>query len=120
MRIYQAADGRWILWTGSEKIYFDTQMEALEAMAKIDLAKAIVYQVQRLAPVMDEGADVLQEYFDSGVTFTDDDVAALGVTAAQVTACLTLLENAGKFFSGTTPTNAAYRTTINSVRRAKL
>ena len=118
MRIYQAADGRWILWTGSEKIYFDTQMEALEAMAKIDLAKAIVYQAQRLALVMDEGPDVLQEYFDSGVTFTDDDVAALGVTAAQVTACTTLLENVGKFFGGTDPVNAVYRTTVNAVQRA--
>ena len=120
MRIYQAADGRWILWTGSEKIYFDTQMEALEAMAKIDLAKAIIYQVQTLAKPMDESSDVLQEYFDSGITFTDGDVEALGITAAQVTACSTLLENVGKFFSGTTPTNAAYRTTINSVRRVKL
>ena len=118
MRIYQAANGRWILWTGSEKIYFDTQGEAIQAMAKIDLAKAIIYQVQTLAKPMDESSDVLQEYFDSGITFTDGDVEALGITAAQVTACTTLLENVGKFFGGTEPVNAVYRTTVNAVRRA--
>lgn len=117
MYIYQAANGQWILWTGNEKIYFATQAEALQVMSKIDLAKAIIFQAQLLARPMDEGADVLQEYFDSGVTFTDEDVAALGITAAQVTACLTLIENAGKFFTGNNPTNAAYRATINAVRR---
>jgi len=117
MRIYQAADGWWILWTGEEKIYFDTEMEAKQTMEKLELAKAIIYQTQLHARIMDENPDVLQEYFDAGVTFTDEDVAPLGVTAAQVTACLTLLENAGKFYAGNTPANAAYRVTVNAVRR---
>ena len=86
-------------------------------MSKLELAKAILYQTQLHVRAMDENPDVLQEYFDSGVTFTDSDVADLGITAADVTACLTFLENAGKFYGGTTPTNAAYRVTINSVRR---
>jgi len=118
MRIYQDALGGWILWTGSEKLHFDTEMEAKIAMNKTELAKAIVYQAQLLAKPLDEGADVLQEYFDSGVTFTDADVAALGVTAAQVVSCLTLLENFGKFCAGNNPAHAAYRVTVNAVRRA--
>ena len=86
---------------------------------KIELARAIVAQAQQLAPVMDGAPDVVQEYFDSGITFADDDVAALGLTAAQVVACITMLENANKFFSGGNPTNAQYRVNINAVRRAK-
>jgi len=117
MRIYQAADGRQILWDGKSKTYFNTQMEVLQAMVKIELAKTILRQAQRQAEVMDEAPDVLQEYFDSGETFVDEDVAALGVTAAQVVACLTLLENLGKFYAGAEPLNATYRTTINAVRR---
>ena len=117
MRIYQAADGRWILWTGTAKLYFDTQMEALQTMDKLKLAQAIIYQTQLHAKPNDEGGDVLQEYFDSGVAFTDEDVAPLGVTAAQVVSCLTLLENAAKFYNGNTPANAAYRVTVNAVRR---
>lgn len=120
MRVYQSADGRWIFWDGVEKHYFDTQMEALNAMAKIDLAKTIIWRTQQLIETMDNGPDVLQEYFDGGFSFVDADVAALGVTAAQVTACLTLLENAGKFFAGTSPANATYRTTVNAVRRVSV
>ncbi len=86
-------------------------------MSKLELAQSIIYRVQQLIETMDNGPDVLQEYFDSGVTFTDEDVASLGITAADVTNCLTLLENSDKFFSGTTPTNAAYRITVNAVRR---
>ena len=88
MHLYTEYD-QWVLWlqdAANTHLYFDTEMEALEAMAKIDLAKAIIFQAQLLARPLDEGADVLQEYFDSGVTFTDEDVAALGVTAAHVTA----------------------------------
>ena len=81
------------------------------------MAKSIIWRTQQLIETMDNGPDVLQEYFDGGFSFVDEDVAALGVTAAQVTACLTLLENAGKFFSGTNPANATYRTTVNAVRR---
>lgn len=86
-------------------------------MNKLQLAKAIIYQTQLHAKNMDEGPDVLQEYFDSGVTFTDADVESLNLTAAQVNSCLTMLENAGKFYAGTTPANATYRVTINTVRR---
>jgi len=117
MRIYQAADERWILWTDSEKIFFNTQAEAIRAMDKLKLAQAVVYQTQLHIKAMDEGPDVLQEYFDSGVTFVDADVEALGITAADVVNCLTMLENAGKFYAGNTPTNAVYRSTVNAVRR---
>ena len=117
MRIYQSADGKWILLVNANKLYFDTEMEARQTMDKLELAKAIIFQAQLHARPMDEGPDVLQEYFDDGMTFTDEDVAPLGVTAAQVTACLTLLENAGKFYAGDSPTNSAYRGTVNSVRR---
>ena len=117
MKIYQDALGKWILWTGSEKLRFDTEMEAIEAMEKLELAKAIVMSTQAIIDVMDNGPDVLQEYFDSGVTFTDADVEPLGIVATDITACLTALENAGKFFSGDSPANAVYRVTVNQVRR---
>lgn len=120
MMIYDEFD-KWVLWlqdAARTHLYFDTEMEARQAMNKLELAGAIIYQAQLLAKPLDEGPDVLQEYFDAGITFTDEDVAALGVTAAQVTACLTLLENVNKFFRGENPTNAVYRVTINNVRRA--
>jgi hypothetical protein len=107
----------WFVRTGETLSAAEAAFAQEAYMSKIDLAKAIIFQAQLLARPMDEAGDVLQEYFDSGVTFTDEDVAALGVTAAQIVACLTLLENVVKFFGGNTPANAAYRVTVNAVRR---
>jgi len=112
--------GQWVLWLQDAEnthLYFDTEMEARDMANKLELARAIIAEAQRHAACMDNGGDVLQEYFDAGVTFTDEDVAALCVTAAQVVGCLTLLENAGKFYAGNAPANAAYRVTVNAVRR---
>ena len=117
MRIEYIGNQGYGLWIGDRYIFYSTYAEAKTAMDKLELAKAIIEQVQLHARPMDEGSDVLQEYFDSGVTFADEDVAALGVTAAQVAACLTLLENAGKFYNGNTPVDAKYRITVNAVRR---
>ena len=88
---------------------------------KLELAKALISQAQALAPVMDAAPDVVQEYFDSGVQFVDADVEALGVTAAQVVALITLMQNFDGFCNGTLPANETppqYRVNINAVRRA--
>lgn len=85
---------------------------------KFELAKAIIKQAQNIAPVMDTAPDIVQEYFDSGITFVDVDVEALGITAAQVVSVISMLENFNKFFAGTTPANAQYRVNVNAVRRA--
>lgn len=117
MKIYQDALGNYVLWTDREKLHYGTSLEAKEVMTRLELIKAIVQVVQQAVPLMDEGPDVLQEYFDSGITITDEDVASLGLVAADVTACLTLLENIDKFFSGTVSIDAVYRVTVNKVRR---
>ena len=119
MRIYESATG-WVVWTGTNKLSFATESEARNMATKLELAKSIIYQAQLHAKIMDENPDVLQEYFDLGESFVDADVESLGVTAAQVNSCLALLENAGKFYSGGSPTNAVYRVTVNSVRRVDL
>jgi len=113
-------DGKWTAWDQATdyKRSFDTRMEAELMAQKLELAKALIAQAQALAPVMDAAPDVVQEYFDASITFVDADVEALGVTAAQVVALITLLENVNKFFSGDSPTNAQYRININAVRRA--
>lgn len=107
----------WWAWTGQILSY----EEVLMIEQRLELAKAIIRQAQHHLAAMDENQDVLQEYWDSGsVAFTDEEVAELGLTAVEVNACLTLLENAGKFYGGTNPTNAIYRTTINAIRRVEL
>jgi hypothetical protein len=84
---------------------------------RLELARAILRNVRHQANVMVDGPAVLQEYFDAGITFTDEELAAIGVSAATVVDCLTELENLKKFYEGGEPANAFYRVTVNKVRR---
>ena len=70
-----------------------------------------------LAPAADMAAGVMAEYFDAG-TFEDFDLAALGITAADLAGCITLLEQVNKLMTNQATAAAMYRTTLNKVRRA--
>ena len=86
-------------------------------MDRIALAEAILRNVRHQANVMVDGPAVVQEYFDADITFTDEELEPLGVTAQTVTDCITELENLDDFYEGDEPTNATYRVTVNKVRR---
>jgi hypothetical protein len=85
-------------------------------MAKLQTAQAIVAAVKALATPTDLATDLVAEYFDAG-TFADADVAALGITAVDLTNCVTLLENFDKFMTDQAVTPAMNRVTLNKVRR---
>ena len=102
---------------GTYKIY-STEMEAIQAMAKIDTARAITTAVQALATPTDLSADLVAQYFDAG-TFADADVAPLGITAADLASCITLLQQVENLMTGQATAVAIYRTTLNKVRYAK-
>ena len=97
---------------------FDTEQEARQAMARIETAKAIVRAVQSLATAMDSAADLEAEYFDIG-NWTDEEVSAIGITAAQLAAGLTLLQQVNLLMTGEATTPAVYRTTLNQLRRVQ-
>ncbi|MBP8291376.1 MAG: hypothetical protein KAX65_01310 [Caldilineaceae bacterium] len=88
-------------------------------MAKQDTAKAIIKAVQSLATATDSASDLEAEYFDIG-NWTDADVAALGITAAQLASCLTVLQQIDALMTGAATTPAVYRTTLNTVRRVQV
>lgn len=87
---------------------------------RLKTAAAVVRCVQSLATPMDGAQDVWQEFWDvvngSG-SYTDQELVDLGVTAAQLASCVTVLENFNKFVQGNTPANDVYRATINTMRR---
>ena len=122
---YQSGDGGdWIVCDGVTKYRFDTEAEAYiwrEAMdRKLELAKTIIAIIQSVINIMDNGPDVWQQFFDApDHVFTDDELASLGITANDLIACVTMLENTKKFFAGVPefpPVNAVYRQTVNAVR----
>jgi chloramphenicol 3-O-phosphotransferase len=96
-------------------------MEAMKAMAKLETARAIANAVKTLATVNDDGPDLVVEYFHVG-PFTDEDV--VGITAAQLSDCITLLQQCALLMTGandgaghSTITPAEYVATLNAVRR---
>ncbi len=106
----------WFAMSGESVSEDEAIMEIADMSQKLETAKAIVKAIQSLAPATDTNQDLVAEYFDAG-TFVDADVAALGITAAQLASCITLLEQVGKLMTNQETTEAMYRTTLNAVRR---
>jgi hypothetical protein len=109
---------------GKPALEFATEKEARVFMAKLETATAIVAVVQSLTTAVDGAGDRWQEYWDirntAGV-FTDQDVAPLGITSAQLDSCISLLDAFGDFLTGADQGGAqVWRTSINQVRRVKL
>lgn len=118
MKIYQSADGSWIFFDGATKRRYATEQEAYIYMAKQDTAKAIVSAVQALKP--DNVSDLRKEYSDvAGAGWTDADVAALGITSAQLLSFVVLLENFEKFMTNQAPIQGDYTAVFNQARRVQ-
>ena len=136
MEITKSTTNTWLVYASEIPTEFDTRpqaeffalrgetLSATEAalelggyMQKLETARAIVAAVKTLATVNDSATDLVAEYWDAGGGFTDEDVAALGITAAQLTACITTLEQAALFMAGSATTPVVHRTTLNAVRR---
>ena len=115
MDIWQS-NGHWYANADGREYQFETEQEARQAMAKIETAKAIVRVVQSLALATDGAPDLEAEYFDVGA-WTDADVAALGITAADLASCITLLQQVAALMTGGATSPAVYRTTLNKMRR---
>jgi len=112
--------GHWYANDGGREYQFDSEMEARIAMAKRDTAKAIVRAVQSLATATDTAGDLEKEYFDvAGAGWTDADVAALGITSAQLASCLTLLQQFEKLMTGQATTPIDNTASLNQVRRVQ-
>ena len=109
-------DGWMIRYDNGTYQIVETQQEAIEIMAKIDTAKAIVSAVKTLTTATDLALDLEAEYFDVG-TFIDEDVAALGITASDLASCITLLQQITALMTGQVTSPATYRSTLNKMRR---
>ena len=120
----RAASGEWLLLVAQGNVVaFASEVEARQAMSKIETARAILGCVQTLTTAMDTGADVWQEFWDvtnARGAYTDEELAALGITAAELAGCVTLLDNLRKFFGNEPVSQDAYRVVVNNVRRTQV
>lgn len=123
MRVYQAADGRWLVIHNDIKSdYFDTREEAETMATKLTWATQAQTDATTLAQVADRLANLETVYFDRGYNggganpIGDGDVVSLGVTAAQLANLITLVQQLNNFMGNSAVTAADYDSTLNAVR----
>jgi hypothetical protein len=120
MADYRQSGGTWFVVDGGREYVFASEQEARQTMAKLATAQAIVRTVQSLAAATDSATDLEKEYFDvQGAGWVDGDVEALGITAAQLGGCLTLLQQFAKLMTAQATTPLDNTATLNSVRRVQ-
>ena len=118
--MHKDGEGRYYYSIDGVYYYLPAGMEGEIMAQKQDTAKAIVKAVQSLATATDSAGDLEAEYFDAaGAGWVDADVVALGITAAQLAGCITLLQQVDKLMTGVATTPAVYRSTLNQVRRVQ-
>lgn len=117
MPYFKNSAGRYY-WSldGQTYSYLPAGAAGEKLMAKIDTARAIVKAVQAIAPTADLASDLEAEYFDAG-TFADSDLTSIGITATELAACITLLQQVAKLMTNQATSPAMYRSTLNKVRR---
>lgn len=122
MSVYQSADGQWIYYDGATKRYYDNARDAHMAEQKTTFGQKMQAASTTLAQVADQFADLFTVYFDRGYNtgganpIADEDVAALGITAADIAAGITLAEQIQNFLNSQAALQSDYDQTLNALR----
>ncbi len=107
--VYQAADGRWLVFNnGIKSDYFNTEAEARNMADKIKFTEQSQAFCTSLAALFKDAKDLEGVYFDEGFNdvgsdpIIDDDISSLpgSPTATQVTAFVTVAQQLQKFDIG--------------------
>jgi hypothetical protein len=127
-RVYQAADGRWLIFNnGIKSGYFTLESEARNMADKIKFSSQAQEFCTTLAQLFKDARDLHGVYFDEGFNdigsdpIVDVDIESLpgSPTAADVTAFVTVAEQLQKFDIGDVADpviNANYGTSVNRMR----
>lgn len=121
--VYQAADGRWIVFNnGIKSGYFSLESEAQNMATKITFAEQAQGMATSLAQLGDNLSDLESVYFDRGYNsggadqIVDGDIVSLDITATQLGALVTLAQQLSNFLGNASVTTADYDATLNVVR----
>ena len=122
MKIYQSADGRFIYFNGVEKVFFNTEQEAIRIMSKANFVEQIQATATQIAQAADRLDDLITVFFDRGYgvggaqEIQDEDIAAQGVTAAQVAGVITLGQQLANFRNNAAVVTGDYDAILNAAR----
>lgn len=123
MNIYQAADGRWIVFNnGIKSGYFTLESEALSMANKVEFAKKVQAVNTTIAQLFLDTKDLDSVYFSEGFDgpgsdpIIDSDLISLGITAAELAAGDTLFQQIQNLRNNVAVTQGNYQTTVNALR----
>lgn len=123
VRVYQAADGRWVVFNNDTKSdYFTLESEAQDMATKLTFAEQAQVEATSFAQLGDKLADVESVYFDRGYDagganpIIDADIVSLNITAVQLAAFITLAQQVSNFLGNLAVTQADYDVTLNVIR----
>lgn len=91
---------------------------------KRDFLRHVVRRVQELIAIVDDVADLENEYFDQGYNsgggnqVTDGDAAVHDLTAAQFASLITVLQQVDKLMTNQATTLGDYIANLNAARRS--
>jgi hypothetical protein len=122
-KVYQATDGRWIVFNnGIKSDYFINEEDAVNMATKITFGTQAQLDATTLAQVADKLANLESVYFDRGYNgggsdpIADVDVESLGITAADLAALITLIQQFNNFLGNVAVTSGDYDATLNTIR----
>ena len=122
-RVYQAADGRWLLAVNSIKSgYFTLEEDAQNMATKTAWATQAQKDATAIAQVADRLVNLRTVYFDRGYDsggsnpIIDGDVTALGITAVQLGDLVTLAEHLEDFLNAGVVATLDRDPTLNAIR----
>lgn len=123
MNVYQAADGRWLVYNnGIKSAYFNTQAEALSMASKIEFAKKVQAVNTIIAQLFLDTKDLDSVYFSEGFDgvgsdpITNGDLASLGITAVELAAGDTLFQQIQNLRNNVAVATGNYQATVNALR----
>lgn len=121
--VYQAADGRWRVFNnGIKSNYFTLESEARDMATKLTFGEQSQNDATTLAQVADKLTNLETVYFDRGYNsggsnpIVDGDIVSLNITAADLGALITLIQQLNNFLGNVAVTTGDYDATLNTVR----
>lgn len=122
MRVYQAANEKWIFFDGEAKHFFNTAGEVLKMANKVEFAKKVMAVNAAIAQLFLDTKDLDSVYFSEGFNdigsdaITDEDIESLGITAAELASGDTLFQQIQNLRNNVPVVLGDYQATVNALR----
>lgn len=123
MNIYQAGDGRWIVFNnGIKSDYFNTEAEALSMATKLTFAGKAQTLATTLAQASNDLDDLITVYFDEGFDsggadpIANGDIESLGITAVELGNMITFAQQFNDFLNNAVVATLDRDPTLNAMR----